>query len=336
MTESTNSRAVATREPGAVIEQVVMKGDLAALAPEERVAYYREVCESLNLNPLTKPFEYINLDGKLTLYARRDATDQLRNLRQVSVTIVARERVEDVYIVTARATLPDGRTDESTGVVPLAKEDGEWLSSQNGKRYFKGNGNYIPLHGDALANALMKAETKAKRRVTLSIVGLGWLDESELETIPSVRVVDPPAETPRPVPPQPQPRPQPAPSAPRPTDRPAAQPQPAPAPVSPKAQTWASLAAKAPKPTAEVVVEGQTMKVPESFDSLSLDELGHYRNCLNAIWAAKTVAEIEAGWAKVEQLDFDGDIGQPVITQLGLVAATKLRALTQPKQEAHS
>ena len=30
----------------------------------------------------------------------------------------------------------------------------------------------------------MKAETKAKRRVTLSIAGLGWLDETELETIP--------------------------------------------------------------------------------------------------------------------------------------------------------
>jgi hypothetical protein len=39
------------------------------------------------------------------------------------------------------------------------------------------------LKGDALANALMKAETKAKRRVTLSIAGLGWLDETELETV---------------------------------------------------------------------------------------------------------------------------------------------------------
>jgi hypothetical protein len=43
------------------------------------------------------------------------------------------------------------------------------------------------LKGDALANALMKAETKAKRRVTLSIAGLGWLDETELETIPQSR-----------------------------------------------------------------------------------------------------------------------------------------------------
>ena len=36
---------------------------------------------------------------------------------------------------------------------------------------------------NALANAIMKAETKAKRRVTLSICGLGMLDETELETI---------------------------------------------------------------------------------------------------------------------------------------------------------
>jgi hypothetical protein len=45
------------------------------------------------------------------------------------------------------------------------------------------------LKGDALANALMKPETKAKRRVTLSIAGLGWLDETELETIRDARLV---------------------------------------------------------------------------------------------------------------------------------------------------
>jgi hypothetical protein len=39
-----------------------------------------------------------------------------------------------------------------------------------------------------MANALMKAETKAKRRVTLSICGLGMLDESEVESIPGAAV----------------------------------------------------------------------------------------------------------------------------------------------------
>jgi hypothetical protein len=144
-----------------VIERVVIVGDLKELTPSQRVDYYRKVCESVGLNPLTKPFDYLNLQGRLTLYARKDATDQLRRIHKVSTIIVSRDRVDDVYVVTARATMADGRTDESIGAVNIAG-----------------------LKGDALANALMKAETKAKRRVTLSICGLGWLDETEIETIP--------------------------------------------------------------------------------------------------------------------------------------------------------
>jgi hypothetical protein len=158
---------VAIIEPlsAAVMEKVLVGGDLSKLTSDERVRYYGRTCESLGLNPLTKPFEYITLNGKLTLYAKRDATDQLRSLRKVSITIVGREKVGDVYAVTARASTPDGRQDESIGAVATAN-----------------------LKGDALANALMKAETKAKRRVTLSIVGLGWLDESEIETIPGAKI----------------------------------------------------------------------------------------------------------------------------------------------------
>ncbi len=142
------------------VEQVVVGGDLARLAPEQRVSYYQAVCQSLGLNPLTRPFEYIRLNDKLTLYAKREATDQLRRLHCISVEIVAREHQGDLYVVTARATTPDGRTDESTGAVPLAG-----------------------LSGANLANAYLKAETKAKRRVTLSICGLGWLDESEVDSV---------------------------------------------------------------------------------------------------------------------------------------------------------
>jgi hypothetical protein len=44
------------------------------------------------------------------------------------------------------------------------------------------------MRGDK-ANAIMKAVTKAKRRVTLSICGLGFLDETEVETIPEAKPV---------------------------------------------------------------------------------------------------------------------------------------------------
>ena len=160
--------AKVTEEKAAVLEKVVVEGDLSKLSPAERVLYYRQVCESLGLNPLTRPFDYIVLNGRLTLYARKDATDQLRKIHGVSVRIVSRELIESLglYVVTARATTADGREDESIGAVSVRG-----------------------LSGDALANAIMKAETKAKRRVTLSVVGLGWTDESEVDTIPGAQTV---------------------------------------------------------------------------------------------------------------------------------------------------
>jgi hypothetical protein len=152
----------------ALIERVLIHGDLRQLTPQQKVSYYNAVCDSVGLNPLTQPFQYIVLNGKEVLYARREATEQLRQLHSVSVQIMAREVMEDCYIVTARATLPSGRTDENIGAVPIAT-----------------------LKGEARANAMMKAETKAKRRVTLAICGLGMLDETEVASIPGAVVVEP-------------------------------------------------------------------------------------------------------------------------------------------------
>lgn len=150
------------------IERVIALGDLSKLDPAQRAKLYFEVCASLRLNPLTRPFEYLMLSGKLVLYARKDATDQLRHLHRISLEITSRETSGDLYVVTARARTPDGRTDEEIGAVSV-----------------KG------LSGDALANAYMKCSTKAKRRVTLSVCGLGMLDELELETVRDLVVVEP-------------------------------------------------------------------------------------------------------------------------------------------------
>ncbi|EDO7990849.1 hypothetical protein GZ693_001768 [Campylobacter coli] len=141
-------------------ELALVKGDLSKLSDVERASYVKNLCESLGLNMLTNPFEYIVLNGKLTLYANKSATDQLRQIRKVSITKTEVAQVGDIYMVTAYAATPDGRTDCDTGAL-----------------------NIKNLGGDNLANAIMKAITKAKRRVTLSICGLGMLDESELETI---------------------------------------------------------------------------------------------------------------------------------------------------------
>lgn len=160
---------VSTKDNGAeALEKVLLQGDLTSLSAPERILFYKQLCNSLGLNPLTKPLEYINLQGKLTLYAKRDCTDQLRKINGVSIAITSRERVGDCYIVTAKATDKTGRTDESIGSVLILDKEGK------------------ELKGEGFSNAIMKAETKAKRRVTLSICGMGMLDETEVSSIVNV------------------------------------------------------------------------------------------------------------------------------------------------------
>ena len=149
-----------------ILENLIVNGDLSGLSPKQRVQYYMQTCQSLGLNPYTKPFAYIRLNNKLTLYALKDTTDQLRKVNAVSIISMDSKVVTDVYVVTVGAKDKDGRQDTSTGVV-----------------------NIKGLAGENLANAMMKAETKAKRRVTLSICGLGMLDETEIETIKDVEPV---------------------------------------------------------------------------------------------------------------------------------------------------
>jgi hypothetical protein len=147
-----------------IVGRLVLKGDLSGLRPDEQIMYYKATCERLGLDPLSKPFELLKLNGKQILYATKACTDQLRVKHGVSVTDLVPQAVGDIYIVTAKGQNAQGRTDAATGAVTI-----------------------VGLKGDALANAMMKAETKAKRRLTLSLCGLGMIDESEIETIPGAQ-----------------------------------------------------------------------------------------------------------------------------------------------------
>ena len=148
--------------PGDVMESVIAKGDLGKLTEADRVRYYGEVCKSMGLNPLTQPFAYITLNNRLTLYATRACTDQLRKINGISLEVVSKEVEDGVLTVHVRAKDSEGRTDEDFGSVAFSEA----------------------LKGEVRANAILKAVTKAKRRATLSICGLGWLDESEVADIP--------------------------------------------------------------------------------------------------------------------------------------------------------
>jgi hypothetical protein len=141
---------------------------LSKLSANDKVKYYNGYCERMGLDPFTKPFDILRLNGKEVLYCTRSGTQQLNKLHKVSHLITSRDTNQDagVYIVTSKASLPDGRCTESIGAVNIAG-----------------------LKGEAYANAIMKAETKAKRRATLDLLGLGVLDESEAESIPNATTV---------------------------------------------------------------------------------------------------------------------------------------------------
>ena len=151
------------------IEEVLIGGDLSKLSAVDRLNYYQRVCESLGLNPLTKPFDYIKLSGRMTLYANKDCANQLRSLHKVSISKCDTEIKDSIFIVTVTATTKDGRSDCDIGCISIKN-----------------------LSGEALGNAMMKCVTKAKRRVTLSICGLGWLDQSEIESIPEAKLIEAP------------------------------------------------------------------------------------------------------------------------------------------------
>ena len=149
------------------LEKVILNADLSSLTGEQRVNYYMQVCNQYGLDAFTRPFEYIKLNNKLTLYATKACAAALIELKSISTRIVSQEQFQDVFVVTCEATRKDenGNTQvaQDIGVVPIAN-----------------------LKGDQLGNAMMKAATKAKRRTVLNMAGLGQTDETELQSIANV------------------------------------------------------------------------------------------------------------------------------------------------------
>lgn len=163
-----DSRALATTDANRdahrarVVESLVLHGDISALSHADRVAYYVGMCNALGLNPHAQPFSFLRLNGKEIMYANRGATDQLAAIYKLTREIIEGPRVMDVagtklvYAV-CRATHPNGRVETATATVPLVDP----------------------------VNVLMKCESKAKRRATLSILGLNVLDADEVADLPA-------------------------------------------------------------------------------------------------------------------------------------------------------
>lgn len=153
ITELPNTKA---RDAGAIaLDAVLGHGDLSLLSAEERAFHYVEVCRSLGLNPKTQPFEYVAFQGRLVLYPRKNAADQLGAQHRVTFPDEPVQEVKtlgnsQMLVTKMRGVLPDGRQTWDMSTI------------------FLGN-----MSGQELANQFMKGITKCRRRVILALVGLG-------------------------------------------------------------------------------------------------------------------------------------------------------------------
>lgn len=175
---STSIALLGTEASDRAIDDLLQKGDFSGLTMRERSLFCYHLARKLGLDPLTKPFDFIVLNNKLTLYANRACSDQLRRIHRITSGIIYEGPLligdvkrDDVYVVKVRLMemSPDGqqvlRQEEAIGCISLLNKTGE-----------------------EAANTIMKCHTKALRRGTLAFCGLGMPDESELSSIPGVQV----------------------------------------------------------------------------------------------------------------------------------------------------
>lgn len=174
--DDTAALAVADREQAAAgLTHYLGTGDLSKLTGEQRAALYRRTCDSLGINSLTRPFEWVEFydpetkGKKLTLYPRAACADQLAYQHRIRVEVVEEKIVGSLFKVVVKGTMPNGRTETNVSYLDLTDRDGN------------------QLRGQKLGNAFMKGHTKAKRRLIFGMVGM--MAPPDVEDLQQAKVV---------------------------------------------------------------------------------------------------------------------------------------------------
>jgi len=144
--------------------------DLESLTEPQRQEYVRNVCQHMGVPPELNLVMLTYLDEndgprRLVAYAKRGATEIIRSNRQINVTELTSKEIGGSIVFTVTGKDNTGRQEMSTG--------SKWIKD---------------LAGRELDDAIMTAQTRACRRMTLQFVGAGVLDESEVNPNQSVQL----------------------------------------------------------------------------------------------------------------------------------------------------
>lgn len=171
-------------------EKFIPISGLDNFTEEQKQTYYKQVCEHFGLPVELNLLEYIWMDGgdgarKLVLWAKKGATDIWRDKHDISVIKLIKDEGDGYVMFTAEGKNGKGRTEMAVGAADTKNRTGK-----------------------ALSDAVMTAQTRAIRRMTLQFVGGGFLDETEVSaqsvtapmtSIPSAAVAVQPTVMPNPL-----------------------------------------------------------------------------------------------------------------------------------------
>lgn len=142
-------------------------GDLSTIPEAEKDKVLIKMCAHYDLDPILRPFILLKLNGKEVWYPTKSATDQVAAKFNLTREIVDIKENVERGVLECRVKITQegsGRVETCIAAISIT----EFVRDASGKVTQK------LLSGEAYANALMKLESKAKRRATL-----GWLGISE-------------------------------------------------------------------------------------------------------------------------------------------------------------
>lgn len=152
----------------ASVREYFRSGNVAQMSEVEKDYVLARLCEKYGLDPILRPFDLISFQGGQKFYMTASATNQLANAKGLSRQVL-NLTIDDTRMI-ARCTVevkdPNGRSEVANGFIAVSK------FQQPPKGDTSGIPKKVPLDGDDLANALLKLETKTKRRATLSFFGV--------------------------------------------------------------------------------------------------------------------------------------------------------------------
>jgi len=141
---------------------------------DQQAEYKKWLCAKIGVSPTLQPIDLIPTKNGLRPYLNKGAAELIRDERKISITGLEVSEQNGMFVVSCKVRGQNGRIDCDMGAC-----------LKNGTQKSPMNPN----------DSLMKAVTKAKRRATLSMCGLGVIIE---EAHPTEYNGEKPEETPSP------------------------------------------------------------------------------------------------------------------------------------------